>query len=41
LYALPLASEHTPIAIRDGKVVGVGKAYYDAESRGVNIAKEK
>ena len=39
LYALPLASEQSPIAIRDGKVVGVGIAYFDAEGRGVNIAK--
>jgi hypothetical protein len=25
-----MASPHSPIAIADGKVVGMGKAYYDA-----------
>jgi len=39
LYALPLASQQSPIAIRDGKVVGVGKAYYDAEAQGIDIAR--
>ena len=31
LYILPTTvSPHSPIAIADGKVVGMGKAYYDA-----------
>jgi hypothetical protein len=39
LYALPLASQQSPIAILDGKVVGVGKAYYDGEGQGKDIAR--
>lgn len=35
---LPLASEQSPIAIRDNKVVGVGSAHYDAQIQGVKSA---
>ena len=37
-YALHLASSQSPIAIREGKVVGIGKAYYDETVRGLNVA---
>ena len=36
-YALHLISSQSPIAIRDGKVVGIGKAYYDETVHGQTI----
>lgn len=37
-YALHLAPSQSPIAIREGKVVGIGKAYYDETAQGLNVA---
>jgi hypothetical protein len=39
LYILPtIVSPHSPIAIADGRVVGVGKAYYDATLANATVA---
>ena len=37
-YALHLASAQSPIAIREGKVSGIGKAYYDETVQSLNVA---
>ena len=36
-YALHLAPSQSPIAIREGKVIGVGKAYYDETVQGLSV----
>ena len=37
-YAQHLASSHSPIAILENKVVGIGKAYYDETVQGLSVA---
>ena len=40
-YVSPmLVTSQTPIAIRDGKVVGIGKAYYDETVRSISMAQK-